>query len=315
MPELITKSQLSTEEQVSTIWGLGGLSARQLGKRVLASINEDNLLGRASELAYNFILALFPLMLFLLSLFGMFASRGTVLKSNLLTYLSQVLPPAAFQVVSNTLAEVTRNASNGKLTFGISLTIWFASGGMTAMISGLNGAYQIRESRSWLKVHLIAVALTIAISLLIILALVAVLAGGYVANVVGSYYGLREVTIFAWRVAQVIVAVAFVTLSFSVIYYFGPNVEEQHWYWITPGSLIGVLVWIAASFGFRAYLHFFNSYSKTYGSLGAVMILLMWLYVTSFSFLIGGEINAQIEYAAARRGHPEAKAPGEKKAA
>ena len=315
MPELITKSQLSTEEQVSTIWGLGGLSARQLGKRVLASINDDNLLGRASELAYNFILALFPLMLFLLSLFGMFASRGTVLKTNLLTYLSQVLPPAAFQVVSHTLAEVTRNASNGKLTFGILLTIWFASGGMTAMISGLNGAYGIRESRSWLKVHAIAVGLTIAISLLIILALAAVLAGGYVANVVGSYYGLREVTIFAWRVAQVIVAVAFVMLSFSVIYYFGPDVEEQHWYWITPGSLIGVLVWIAASFGFRAYLHFFNSYSKTYGSLGAVMILLMWLYVTSFSFLIGGEINAQIEHAAARRGHPEAKAPGEKKAA
>ena len=82
-----------------------------------------------------------------------------------------------------------------------------------------------------------------------------------------------------------------------------------------PPSLIGVLVWIAASFGFRAYLHFFNSYSKTYGSLGAVMILLMWLYVTSFAFLVGGEINAQIEHAAARRGHPEAKAPGEKKAA
>jgi len=91
--------------------------------------------------------------------------------------------------------------------------------------------------------------------------------------------------------------------------------EEQHWYWITPGSIIGVLLWIAASFGFRAYLHFFNTYSKTYGSLGAAMILLMWLYITGFSFLIGGEINAQIEHAAAKRGHPEANAPGEKKAA
>lgn len=315
MPELITKSRLSTEEQVSTIWNLGGLSARQLAKKVVASINNDNLLGRASELAYNFILALFPLMLFLLALFGMFASRGTVLKTNLLTYLSQILPPAAFQVISHTLNEVTRNATNGKLTFGVLLTIWFASGGMTAMMSGLNGAYEIRESRSWLKVHATAVGLTIAISLLIILALAAVLAGSYVANVVGSYYGLREITIVAWRIAQIVVAVAFVTLSFSLIYYIGPDVEEQHWYWITPGSLIGVLVWIAASFGFRAYLHFFNSYSKTYGSLGAVMILLMWLYVTSFSFLVGGEINAQIEHAAALRGHPEAKAPGEKKAA
>jgi len=315
MPQHMTESQLSTEEQVSTIWGLGSLSLLQLWKKVIAGINDDNLLGRASELAYNFILALFPFMLFLLALFGIFASRAAALKTNLLTYLSQVLPPAASQVLSHTLNEVTRNASNGKLTFGILLTIWFASGGMTAMISGLNGAYALKETRSWIKVHVIAVGLTIAISLLIILALATVLGGGYVANVVGSYYGLREITIVAWRAGQILVAIVFVTLSFSVIYYFGPDVEEQHWYWITPGSLIGVLVWIAASFGFRAYLHFFNSYSKTYGSLGAVMILLMWLYVTSFAFLVGGEINAQIEHAAARRGHPEAKAPGEKKAA
>jgi membrane protein len=311
----MTESQLSTEEQVSTIWGLGGLTMRQLAKKVVGGINDDNLLGRASELAYNFILALFPFMLFLLALFGIFASRADVFRTNLLTYLSQVLPPAASEVLSHTLNEVTRNASNGKLTFGILLTIWFASGGITAMISGLNGAYELKESRSWIKVHVVAVGLTIAISLLIILALAAVLGGGYAANVVGSYYGLREITIVAWRAGQIIVAIAFVTFSFSVIYYFGPDVEEQHWYWITPGSLIGVLVWIAVSFGFRAYLHFFNSYSKTYGSLGAVMILLIWLYVTSFSFLVGGEINAQIEHAANRRGHPEAKAPGEKKAA
>jgi len=311
----MAESQLSTEEQVSTIWGLGGLPALQLWKKVIAGINDDNLLGRASELAYNFILALFPFMLFLLALFGIFASRAAALKTNLLTYLSQVLPPSASQVLSHTLNEVTRNASNGKLTFGILLTIWFASGGMTAMISGLNGAYALKETRSWIKVHVIAVGLTIAISLLIILALTTVLGGGYVANVVGSYYGLREITIIAWRAGQILVAIVFVTFSFSVIYYFGPDVEEQHWYWITPGSLIGVLVWIAASFVFRAYLHFFNSYSKTYGSLGAVMILLIWLYVTSFAFLVGGEINAQIEHAAARRGHPEAKAPGEKKAA
>ena len=311
----MTESQLKTVEQVSTIWNLGGLTPRQLAKRVLSGINDDNLLGRASELAYNFILALFPLLLLLLALLGMFASRATVLKTNLLIYLSQVLPPAAFQVITHTLDEVMRNASNGKLTFGILLTIWFASGGITSMISVLNGAYGIKESRSWWKVRVIAFVLTLAISLLIILALVSVLAGGFVANWIGSYYGMREVTIIAWKAGQILLATAFVTLSFSVIYYFGADVEEQHWYWITPGSVVGVLLWIAASFGFRAYLHFFNSYSRTYGSLGAVMILLMWLYVTSFAFLVGGEINAQIEHAAARRGHPEAKAPGEKKAA
>src|SRR5438067_9065079 len=141
-------SILSTEQQIQSIWSLGGLTKRQFATKVWNGINDDNLLGRASELAYNFILALFPFMLFLLALFGIFASRAAALKTNLLTYLSQVLPPAASQVLSHTLSEVTRNASNGKLTFGILLTIWFASGGMTAMMSGLNGAYELKETRS-----------------------------------------------------------------------------------------------------------------------------------------------------------------------
>jgi membrane protein len=163
-------------------------------------------------------------------------------------------------------------------------------------------------------VRAIAVVLTIAISVLIVLALLAVLLGGHLANLISSHYHMQAL-VTAWKVAQWVLAVVFVTFSFSLIYFYGPDLEEQHWYWITPGSCCGVVLWIAATFGFRAYLHFFNTYSKTYGSLGAVMILLMWLFVTGFAFLIGGEINAKIEHAAARHGHPEAKAPGEKKAA
>ena len=181
------------------------------------------------------------------------------------------------------------------------------------MISALDGAYAVREGRSWFKVRGIAVSLTVAISILVISALVAILAGSYAANVLGTHYSLGQAAVISWRVAEIIVALFFVALSFSLIYYWGPDLHEQHWYWITPGSVVGVLLWVAASFGFRAYLHFFNSYSKTYGSLGAAIILLMWLYITGLAFLIGGEVNAQIEHAAALRGHPEAKAPGEKK--
>ena len=315
MAQPMTESNLSTEEQVSSLWSLGGLSMGQLAKRVYHGMNDDYLLDRASALAYNFILAIFPLLLFLLAVFGISTSHSSALQTDLFTYISQVLPPAAAQVISQTLQEVTKNAGGAKLTIGILLTLWFASGGMSSMMSGLNGVYEVRESRSIVKVRLIALGLTVAISVLVLLALVGVLAGGYVANVLGSHYGLREATMIAWRLGQIVVALAFVIVSFSLIYYYGPDLEEQHWYWITPGALIGVLLWVAASFAFRGYLHFFNSYSKTYGSLGAAMILLMWLYITGFSFLIGGEINAQIEHAAALRGHPEAKAPGEKKAA
>jgi membrane protein len=315
MAEHMSQSKLTTTAQVSTIWKLGGLSKRQLAKRVIQAISDDYLLDRASALAFNFILALFPLLLFLLAMLGVFASHGNTLQRDLLGYLAQVLPPAAYQVISQTLAEITRNAGGAKLTVGIVRTLWFASSGMSSMISSLDGAYEVKEARPFLKVRLIGLGLTIAISVLVISALFAVLAGAYVAEVVGSYYGLHEITIIGWRVGEIVIAIAFITFAFSLIYYFGPDLEEQHWYWTTPGSITGVVLWIAASFIFRAYLHFFNSYSKTYGSLGAAMILLMWLYITGFAFLIGGEINAQIEHAAAKRGHPEAKAPGEKKAA
>jgi len=308
-------SNLTTTEQVSTVWNLGGLTLRELVKKVIAGINEDNLTGRAAELAFNFVLALFPLFIFLLSLLGLFAARGSALRHGLFVYVYQVLPPAAAEVVGNTLREVMHNASDGKLTFGIVLTIWFASGGMSSLISALNGVYEVKEARSWLNIRAISFVLTITISVLIILALAIVLSGGYLAERVGAYYGLRDIAVDLWKVAQYPVAIAFVTLAFSLIYYFAPDLEEQHWYWITPGSVFGVLLWIATSFAFRAYLHFFNTYSRTYGSLGAVMILMMWLYVTGFAFLLGGEINAKIEHAAAKRGHPEAKAPGEKKAA
>lgn len=309
------KSKLSTGEQLSSIWDLGGLSVGQLAKKVWAGINDDNLLGRAAELAFNFILALFPLLLFLLALFGIFASHGSTLKADLLQHLSTMLPPAAFQVISHTVTEIAQKAGNGKITIGLALTLWFASGGVASMISGMNGAYEVRDNRSWFKVRAVAVGLTVAISILIIVALAAVLVGSDVAHTVGAHYHLAGFTIVAWRVAQIIVALAFVTLSFSLLYFYGPDLEEQHWYWITPGSIIGVALWIGASYGFRVYLHYFNTYGKTYGSLGAAMILLMWLYITGLAFLVGAEINAKIEHAAAVRGHPEAKAPGEKKAA
>ena|SRR5436190_4716927 len=313
MAEKVTESKLSTAEQVTSLWELGGLSVSQLSKNVWRAFNDNFLLDRSAALAFNFILAMFPLLLFLLAILGMFAARGTALRTNLMQYLAEVLPPAGFQVVSHTLAEVTKNAGGGKLTLGVALTLWFASGGMSSMISALDGAYAVREGRSWFKVRGIAVSLTVAISILVISALVAILAGSYAANVLGTHYGLGQAALISWRVAEIIVALFFVALSFSLIYYWGPDLHEQHWYWITPGSVVGVLLWVAASFGFRAYLHFFNSYSKTYGSLGAAIILLMWLYITGLAFLIGGEVNAQIEHAAALRGHPEAKAPGEKK--
>lgn len=131
---------------------------------------------------------------------------------------------------------------------------------------------------------------------------------------VGSKLNLAHITVLAWKVAQWPVALGFLVLAFALIYYFGPDLKEQHWYWITPGSLVGVILWLLVSFAFRVYLHFFNTYSRSYGSLGAVIILLLWFYVTGLAFLVGGELNSEIEHAAAEHGHPEAKPEGKKAA-
>jgi len=308
-------SQLTTKQQIESIWKLGGLSKRELGKRVWDVIYNGNLTASASQLAYNFIFSIFPLLLFLLALFGLFASRGSQLQSHLMFYFSTVLPPDAFRLLQQTLNEVTTNSSGGKITFGILLTLWAAAGGMTSMISTLNAVYQVHERRPWWKVRLLSLGLTVLISILIFSALALILLGNFLASWLASTFVIGAIALFVGKVLVWPIAIALVVTAFSLIYYFAPDVEEQHWYWITPGSLVGILLWLAASFGFRVYLHFFNSYSKTYGSLGAVIILLVWFYVAGLTFLLGGEINAEIEHAAAERGHPEAKAEGEKKAA
>ncbi len=310
--EELSKSELSTEEQMQTIWHLGGLKARELGRRTWAEVQHDDIFGKSSEIAYNLLFALFPMLLFLLAIFGLMAGPGSAMRDNVVGMLSRNLPQGAADLVAKTLAEVSKAAGSAKITVGVVLGLWTASSGIASMMSGLNMAYDIRDSRPWWKARLIAIALTFAITFLTIAAMTIVLFGGKIAIAAGNQFGLGDSTVIAWRIIQWPLAVFFMTLAFSLIYYYGPDVKEQHWYWITPGSFIGVALWLGLSFAFREYLHFFNSYSKTYGSLGAVIILLMWFYVTSLGFLVGGEINSEIEHAAAERGHPEAKAEGEK---
>jgi len=284
----------STGKQLGSIWKPGGLTFWQLVRRVVHGINDDDLFGRASELAYNFLLALFPLLLFILTLFGLFA-RGSELQRSLISYFADFLPPPAFQLLKAIMSEMAANATSGKLTFGIVLTIWFASGGTSSMISTLDAVYHVRESRSWFWRRIIALALTIAILTLLIASLFLVLVGGHFSDWIAIKFHLMSIVVIVWEGLQWVALVLFLTLAFSLIYYFGPSLEQRRWHWMTPGSIFGSFLWLAASAGLRVYLHFFNTYTATYGSLGAMMILLVWLYVTGLAFLIGGEINAQIE--------------------
>lgn len=295
-----------------SVWKLGGLSWRTLLKRVWGEIYEGALLTHAAALSFYFLLALFPLLLFLITMLGFFAEAGSELRSSLLTTLSRIVPFSAYTLIFTTVDEIGRNADGGKLSLGLLTALWVASSGILATGEALNAMYGVKESRPWWKVRLFGGGLTIALAILIISALLMILYGGEIGEGIANYYNRSELFATLWVTLQVPLILLFVLLAFGLIYYFTPNLYEQKWYWITPGSLIAVILWLLVSFLFRVYLRYFDSYSLTYGSLGAVIILLLWFYLTGVAILIGGKINAEIENAAAQIGVPGAKLRGEK---
>jgi membrane protein len=295
-----------------SLWKFGGLSFKDLGKRVWREIQEDEVFGRAAELSYYFLLALFPFLIFITSVIGLVLGSGTGTRHQLFNYLAQVMPPSAFQLLDTTIQEVSAASSGGKLSFGILAALWAASNGMGAITSSLNVAYDLKESRPWWKQRLTAMGLTTALSVFIISALLLVLAGSSIAEWLASQFGFGSTFPLIWKILQWPVVLACLIFAFALIYYFAPDFHEQAWTWLTPGAAIGVALWLLVSVAFRVYLHFFDSYSATYGSLGAVIVLMLWLYFTGLAVLIGGEINSEIEHAAAQQGEPEAKEKGEK---
>ncbi len=299
------------------MWEMSGLTWKALAKRVWHETKRDDIFGRAAQLAYYFLLALFPLLIFLTSAIGLVVGSGTGIRHTLFVYLARVMPSSAFQLIDSTIWEVTTASGAGKLSFGLLAALWAASNGMGAITQALNVAYDVKETRSWWKQRAVAIGLTLALSVLIIAALLLVLVGGKIADLLASRYALGSIFAVTWKILQWPIALAFMLLAFALIYYFAPDLHDQDWKWLTPGAVLGVVLWLIVSFAFKGYLHFFDSYSKTYGSLGAVIVLMLWLYLTGLAVLMGGEINSEIEAAAARQGAAQAKStkaksPGEK---
>ena len=297
---------------MKSLWALRNISWFELAKRVWRETNNDRLFGRAAELSYYFLLALFPLLIFMTSAVGIVLGSDMGTRQQLFSYLARIMPPSAFQLVDATVLEVSQASSGSKLSFGLLAALWAASNGMSAITDSLNATYDIEEGRPWWKQRLVAITLTVTLSILILSALLLVIAGGHIAEGIANAYGFGPAFAIAWKVIQWPIVFACMILAFALIYYFAPDVREQKWTWLTPGALIGVVLWLLVSLGFRVYLEFFDSYSKTYGSLGAVIILMLWLYFTGAAVLVGGEINSEIENAAAQSGEPDAKERGEK---
>jgi len=288
---------------LKSFWSLKEIPYRRVAKRVWRGLFEDRVFGWAAELGFYFLFALFPTLICASSILGLVARSAHQFYGQLLGHLAIVIPTSAMGAVLKTFNETTSAASSGKVTFGLIAAIWSASVGVSAVQETLNAVYNIEDSRSYMVARLQAIGLTILVILMVTAGLCSMLGGDYFANLIDHTVhdailrvtGTVAIRLISWTLASILLA-----LTFAVLYYWAPDCNMK-WHWITPGAVIGIAGWLLASLGFRLYLHYFNTYSVTYGSLGAVVILLMWFYITGLMLLIGAEVNSQIEAAAAAR--------------
>ena len=252
---------------------------------------EEDILSSAAQVAFYFSFALFPLLLFLVTLLGIVLSSADDIRNEMFYYLRQVMPGSAYQLVETTIHEVTENSSGGKLTLGFFIALWSASAGVDSIRVALNSVYNLKETRDWWKTKLLSLSFTFIISILVSVALAIVFYGWKFVILALNALSLPVPAPFFLVVIQWAAILIVLLIVFGLLYNYIPNHSPLKWHWITPGAVVGIILWLILSSGFRLYLHYFNSYNKTYGSLGAVIILMLWLYLTSLVILIGGLIN------------------------
>jgi membrane protein len=194
------------------------------------------------------------------------------------------------------MRRISESDQGGLLTLGILGALWSSSSALVGLISALNTAYDIREGRSWWKVRLIAVGLTIALAIFLLISSTLVIAGPEIASKLADMFGLGAAFTWTWNILQWPFALMLVITALALVYHYGPDIR-QDWVWISPGAALATLLWLGISLGFRAYVQFAGDYNATYGTIGGVIVLLLWLYFSGFAILVGAELNAEIEVA------------------
>lgn len=265
-------------------------------KRTFKEYQHDNVSDWAAALTYYAVLSLFPGLLVLVSLLGVFGN-GEETTDALLDIVSQVGPASAVDTFRGPIEDVTGSSSGAGLALIVGLlgAIWSASGYLGAFARASNAVYEVEEGRPFWKLRPQQIAMTVLMVLLLTLVSVGLVVSGPVAEAVGDVIGLGETAVTVWQIAKWPLMVLIVAFMFAVLYWWAPNVKQPKFHWITPGSLFAVVVWIAASALFALYVANFGSYSATYGSLAGVIVFLLWLWITNNAILLGQEMNAELE--------------------
>jgi membrane protein len=268
------------------------LSVRAL-KATVQEFQRDDALGLAAQLAFYLILALFPFILVLVSLMGTFSSPE--LANEVLRYFEEVTPQQVYVILESFLGDVLSGSkpAPGLFSIGLVIALWSASGAFAALINALNKAYDVEETRPFWKVRGIALLMTLGLSVMILVGELLLIAGPDIGSAIAGFFGLSSVFELVWNIVRWPVALFFMVFTVALLYYFAPD-ANQPFRWITPGGLIGVILWVLASIAFRFYVSNFGSYDETYGSIGAVIVLLLYLYISSLTILFGAELNATL---------------------
>jgi membrane protein len=266
----------------------------ELVKRTIRETIDDDCLSIAAQLAYYFALALFPALLFVVAL-------ASYLPYNLVTEvvaaLEPIAPPDVLSIIRKQLESIVAGEAPNLLTIGILGALWSSSGAMTSIVSALNQAYDIPESRPWWKVRMVAIGLTIGLAVFVLLSFFIIVAGPNFGHYLTSWVGLDSAFDTAWRWLRWPLVFAFASTGIAIVFYYAPD-ADQDWVWITPGSIVTTLLWVLFSMGFRLYVTQVGDYAATYGALAGAAILLLWMYFSGLALLIGGELNSEIEHAA-----------------
>jgi len=308
---MATDVRNGTRETVDEPSDLPARSWWNVFKRTLRETKDDHLTDWAAALTYYGTLALFPALIVLVALLGLF---GTYPKTTnaLLDMVRQIGPESAVRTFRGPIEGVVKNKGGAGALLGIGAlaALWSASGYIGAFMRASNVVYETEEGRRFWKLRPLQIAVTLVMVIAVALVGISIVVTGPLAQAVGDAVGLGSTAVTVWNIAKWPVLVVIVITMIAFLYYVAPNVKQPGFRWISPGGVLAVVVWLIASLGFGLYVRFFGSYNKTYGTLAGVVIFRVWLWITNLAILFGAEFNAELERGRQiEAGHPAEREP------
>ena len=286
------------------------LSWKELLRRTYKETVADNGLGLAAQLAYYFLLALFPTVLCVIALASFLPLQNFT--DEVASLFGRIAPPEMVTLIREQMTRLANGNDGGIFSIGLVGALWSSSAAMVAMVDAMNRAYDIEESRPWWKVRITAVLLTVGLAVFVVVSAGLIVAGPQVADLLASSFGFGALFTTTWKILQWPIAFALVTTGIALVYYYAPDAEPD-FTWITPGSVLAAALGVIAALGFRFYVVSFGNYEATYGTVTGVILLMLWFYISGLMLIIGAEAAAEIEHASPWGKAPGEKVPGERK--